>query len=584
MTKKIQKCYIYTRVSTAIQVDGYSLEAQKDKLRKYAEFQDYSIAGEYSDEGFSGKNIQGRLDFQRMLQDIQDRKDDVDYVLVFKLSRFGRNAADVLNSLQLMQDFGVNLICVEDGIDSSKDAGKLMISVLSAVAEIERENIRTQTMAGREQKAREGRWNGGFAPYGYKLVDGELMISEDEAEVIRLIYDRYIHTNEGTSSVAKYLNDHGYVKKIRQNGTIPGFSDHFVKKVIDNPVYMGKIAYGRRRTEKKIGTRNEMHVVEQSEFPVYDGKHEAIISEADWNLAQEKRKKNAAYRREKVHDVNHVHLLSGLLRCPDCGKPLYGNIAKAHSKDNKTRYYYYCKNTRGETGHRCSFRTNLEQTEIDRYVAAIISAMVHDKQFEEAIQKKIGIAVNTEDLEKVLDTVKGQLRQFLWTKSRLETQMDTMDVSDPHYERKILDLQRRYDDLYDKIAEAEQQMEEIRKQIQTIRSEQISGENVYQLLLAFDELYSEMDELDKKALLRAIIERVDLYPEKRPDGNWIRNIVFTFPVPVQGHEVKELPLEKSTLIETVCLLSKKNAKPKDCVEISIDAEDYYRIKSSEKDI
>ena len=190
MIKKIQKCYIYTRVSTALQVDGYSLDAQKDKLRKYAEYQDYTIAGEYSDEGFSGKNIQGRLDFQRMLQDIQDRKDDVDYVLVFKLSRFGRNAADVLNSLQLMQDFGVNLICVEDGIDSSKDAGKLMISVLSAVAEIERENIRTQTMAGREQKAKEGRWNGGFAPYGYKLVDGELFVAEDEAEVIRLIYDR----------------------------------------------------------------------------------------------------------------------------------------------------------------------------------------------------------------------------------------------------------------------------------------------------------------------------------------------------------------------------------------------------------
>ena len=149
------------------------------------------------------------------------------------------------------------MICVEDGIDSSKDAGKLMISVLSAVAEIERENIRTQTMAGREQKAREGRWNGGFAPYGYKLVDGQLLIAEDEAEVIRAISDRYIHTNEGVNNVAKYLNDHGYVNKIRQNGTIPGFSDHFVKKVIDNPVYMGKIAYGRRRSEKKLGTRNE---------------------------------------------------------------------------------------------------------------------------------------------------------------------------------------------------------------------------------------------------------------------------------------------------------------------------------------
>lgn len=111
----------------------------------------------------------------------QIRKDGVSYVLVFKLSRFGRNAADVLSTLQVMQDFGVNLICVEDGIDSSKDAGKLMISVLSAVAEIERENIRVQTMEGRIQKAREGRWNGGFAPYGYRLVDGALKINEDEA-------------------------------------------------------------------------------------------------------------------------------------------------------------------------------------------------------------------------------------------------------------------------------------------------------------------------------------------------------------------------------------------------------------------
>lgn len=148
--KRNVKCYIYTRVSTAVQVDGYSLDAQRDKLRKYAAYEDMIVAEEYSDEGFSGKNIQVRQEFQRMLNDIQENKDGVSYVLVFKLSRFGRNAADVLNSLQLMQDFGVNLICVEDGIDSSKDAGKLMISVLSAVAEIERENIRTQTMAGRE--------------------------------------------------------------------------------------------------------------------------------------------------------------------------------------------------------------------------------------------------------------------------------------------------------------------------------------------------------------------------------------------------------------------------------------------------
>ena len=201
------------------------------------------------------------MEFRRMLEDIQAQKDSVDYVLVFKLSRFGRNAADVLNSLQLMQDYGVNLICVEDGIDSSKESGKLMISVLSAVAEIERENIRAQTMAGREQKAREGKWNGGFAPYGYKLENGLILIAEDEAEVIRIIYDRYVHTSDRISTIAEYLNRNGYTKKLRQNNMLPTFSADFVKAVLDNPIYCGKIAYGRRKTVKRVGTRNETHIV-----------------------------------------------------------------------------------------------------------------------------------------------------------------------------------------------------------------------------------------------------------------------------------------------------------------------------------
>ena len=536
-----------------MQVDGYSLDAQRDKLRKYAEYEDMVVAGEYSDEGFSGKNIQGRHEFQRMLQDIQDCKDGVEYVLVFKLSRFGRNAADVLNSLQLMQDFGVNLICVEDGIDSSKDSGKLMISVLSAVAEIERENIRTQTMAGREQKAREGKWNGGFAPYGYRLENGQLLIAEDEVDVIRTIFDRYIHTNDGVSGVAKYLNRQGLVKKLRQNGTIPGFSASFVKSIIDNPVYMGKIAYGRRRTEKKIGTRNEMHVVEQSEFPVYEGKHEAIISEEDWNLAQEKRKVNA-YRREKVNDPTHAHILSGILKCPCCGKSLYGNIAKAHSKDKKTRYYYYCKNTVTPTGHECTFRLNIEQTEMNRMVASIISAMVSDPRFADATKAKIGSAVDMNDLEKRLEALQAQLRQTLGTKARLERQMDGLDISDPYYDRKISDLQRRYDEQYGRIDEIEVQIDDVQSQIRSIRQEKISGDNIYRLLLAFDQVYEAASEVERKEFMRAFIERIELFPEKQPDGNWIRKIIFNFPVPVNGSEVKELPLENETIVEVVLLL------------------------------
>ena len=109
---KRQGAYIYTRVSTAIQTEGYSLEAQRQKLLDYAKYRGFTICGEYTDAGSSGKNIAGRVQFQKMLEDIEMKKDDVQYVLVFKLSRFGRNAADVLNSLQFMQDYGVNLIFI----------------------------------------------------------------------------------------------------------------------------------------------------------------------------------------------------------------------------------------------------------------------------------------------------------------------------------------------------------------------------------------------------------------------------------------------------------------------------------------
>ena len=88
-----------------------SLDAQKAKMKAYADYNDYEIAGEYEDAGKSGKSIEGRAQFGQMMEDIKSGEDGVSYVLVFKLSRFGRNAADMLSSLQVMQDFGVNMVC-----------------------------------------------------------------------------------------------------------------------------------------------------------------------------------------------------------------------------------------------------------------------------------------------------------------------------------------------------------------------------------------------------------------------------------------------------------------------------------------
>jgi len=296
--------------------------------------------------------------------------------MVFKLSRFGRNAADVLSTLQIMQDFGVNLICVEDGIDSSKDAGKLMISVLSAVAEIERENIRVQTMEGRIQKAREGKWNGSFAPYGYKLVDGKLEINEEEAKAIRIIYEQYVNTDMGANGISKYLETHGIHKIARQNGKNPLFDAALIRKIVKNPVYCGKIAYGRRKTEKVHGTRNDYHLVEQDNYILVDGLHEAIIPEDLWEQAQVKLISQA----KKYEHVNrgkneHIHLLSGIVKCPVCGVGMYGNKSIKHKKDGtkyKDFFYYGCKHRNMTRGHKCDYKKQVNEELLDNAVAEVI--------------------------------------------------------------------------------------------------------------------------------------------------------------------------------------------------------------------
>ncbi len=200
--------------------------------------------------------------------------------------------------------------------------------------------------------------------------------------------------------------------------------------------------------------------------------------------------------------------------------------------------------------------------------------MVNNPRFVEAIQAKIGTAVDTEDMEKQIAVLQGRLKQAFGTKSRLERQMDTLDINDVHYDRKILDLQRRYDEQYDMIEEIEAQIGELQSQIRSIQQEKISGDNIYRLLLAFDEVYHSATEAEQKEFMKAFIERIEMFPEKRKDGSWIKKIVFNFPVPVDGEEVKELPLETETTVETVILLSRK----------APDAEIKVRLDMSELDI
>lgn len=552
MGKARTKVYIYTRVSTAMQIDGYSLDAQKARMKAFADYNDYEIVGEYEDAGKSGKSIEGRFEFNRMMEDIKSGKDGVAFVLVFKLSRFGRNAADVLSTLQVMQDFGVNLICVEDGIDSSKDAGKLMISVLSAVAEIERENIRVQTMEGRIQKAREGKWNGGFAPYGYQLVDGKLEINEEEAPAIRTIFDQYVHTDIGSNGIAKYLENHGIHKIQRQNGKNPLFDSHLIRLILKNPVYCGKIAYGRRKTEKVHGTRNDYHLVEQDNYILVDGLHEPIVTEEVWQAAQVKLLAQA----KKYEHVNRgkderTHLLSGIVKCPICGAGMYGNKSIKHKKDGtkyKDFYYYGCKHRSMTRGHKCDYKKQIREELLDDAVAEIIVKLVSNPKFADMMQQKINMKVDTSAIEQEIANYEKQLRQSYSVKSKIMEEIDSLDPDDRHYIRRKADLDDRLYRMYDKIEETESRLIEARAKKTAIEAEKITGDNIYKVLIYFDKLYKVMNDVEKRQLMESLISEIQIFEDRQPNGQWLKSMKFKLPI-IEGD--MELSLDNDKHVEPV---------------------------------
>ena len=556
MNREGKKCLLYSRVSTEMQVDGYSLEAQKNCLKRFAEREEMIVVETYEDAGKSGKSIEGRPAFKKMLSDIENDI-NVDYVLVYKLSRFGRNAADILNSLALLQTYDVNLICIEEGIDSSQTSGKLLISVLSAVAEIERENILEQTMNGRREKARQGKWNGGPAPYGYTINDGVLQIDEEEAKIVRTIYEMFVNTKIGYTGIAKYLNLQGITKRPRKESDAKVFSGHFIQILLDNPVYCGKIAYGRRKHERVKGKKNEYRVVCQKEFSLTDGLHEGIVSEELWEKARNKRVATALKLASKI-GKDRTYLLTGILKCPKCGSPMYANRIRWTKKDGteKEVLYYSCSRNKMKRGGFCDYSANLKKTDIEPLVIGVIKQIMNDERFVEGVKNSIGIHVDADKIVEEIKNYEAKLKEVQLNKNRLEIELDTLPIDVKYRDRKIQDMTARIDSMYDVIAEIEEKIEDARYRKQAIEEKSLTFENIYRILEHFSKIYDIINDEDRKELLAELIKEIHIYPEGENEYP-LKSIKFAFPILLDGKEINEIFLNKPPSLETLAVLARK---------------------------
>lgn len=524
-----KRCYIYTRVSTAAQTEGFSLEAQQERLYEYAEYRELEVVGDYCDAGKSGKSIKGRPEFQRMMDDIISQKDSISFVLVFKLSRFGRNAADVLKSMQLLTDYGVDLVSVDDAIDSSTQGGRLTLTILSAVAEIERENITDQFMAGRLQKIRDGKWSGGTVPYGYRSVDRELTIDPYEAKIVRKIFDLYMTEDMGATSVAVYLNEEGYLKKEDGGENQRPFTYDFIVNVLDNPIYCGKLIFGRRTNKKgpdgKILKPDPKHAV------TAQGVHETILTEEEWNAVQEKREL-LSKKNYELDDPDRISLLSGLVKCPMCGSGMVHiknkRINRNHGGYYKTIHYYACNNSRKSNGMTCTFRHTYNQEKIDGSVFETIGRLTSTPEYKSAVTANLQNQATVEQLEEALKQKRKELRKEELQNRKLGEQLDGLDVLADDYESVYDRILREIDEGYDRIEETERKIRSIMRKLESLRQGVKASENIEKMLKHFTKLYQHMSCQERRDMYRLFIDHIEVLPETRKDGKMLKSISFKF--------------------------------------------------------
>ena len=297
---------IYCRVSTDSQKENTSIPEQKEKLLAYCTAKGWLCTDIFIDPGYSGSSLD-RPAIDALMAAVENK--NIDIVLVTKLDRLSRSQKDTLYLIEdVLLPNGVDFVSVSESLDTSSPWGRAMIGILSAFAQLERENIKERTFGGRIARAKKGLFHGGgFDPIGYDYIDGELVVNKEEAEQVKMVYNYYA---DGFSIAAICEKMQGYSTK-------HGDWHHpsTVANVLDNKLYAGIIHF------EDIEKNNS---------------HDAIVPTNLFNKVQSIRQ--AIYR---YPQKDSKYLLTGLVYCGKCG-------ARYFLKKNPNKKEFYCCHSRAK--------------------------------------------------------------------------------------------------------------------------------------------------------------------------------------------------------------------------------------------
>ncbi|WP_158591049.1 recombinase family protein [Acutalibacter sp. 1XD8-33] len=298
----------YCRVSSKSADQLHSFAAQ---IRYYKDYErknpQYKLVDVYADEGLSGMDMKKRDEQNRLIRDCKLGK--IDRVITKSVSRFARNTQELLVALRTFKELGVSIYFEEQGIDSEKMNMEMLVTFPGMAAQQESVNISDHLRRSYQMRMESGEFNCCAPAYGYDLVDGQLVVKEDEAKIIRRIFDLYLQ-GIGKQNIANILNAEGVPRRYAQKK----WYHNTINYVINNERYMGDALLQKKFTTDTLPFKKKKNRGEMPQYYV-ENSNPPIVSKEIYMAAQELQKsRNVSHKRESVH------LLTGVLRCPECGR------------------------------------------------------------------------------------------------------------------------------------------------------------------------------------------------------------------------------------------------------------------------
>ena len=328
-------CALYCRLSNEDELEGESnsIKNQRDILERYAKENKLNVYDVYIDDGFSGTNFE-RPDFQRMVQDIKDKK--VNMVIVKDTSRLGRDYIEFGNYIErFFPQNQIRVVCILENYDSEVDNGVADTLPFRAVMnDMYAKETSKKVKATKRKNAEQGLYMGRYAPFGYDKDPEDkhkLIINEECAKIVRRIFDMFL-TGLSVLQICYILTEEQVptpsqmMKMDRQNSR---WYKEVIRRILQNEIYIGNMVQGKK---KKINYKLKKNLeLPKSQWIIVKGTHEPIIDKEKFYAVQEILKS-----REKTRNKTLDLLLRGLVVCKECGKKMSTTV---DSKGSHNRYF-----------------------------------------------------------------------------------------------------------------------------------------------------------------------------------------------------------------------------------------------------